>query len=92
MTDGLAALRSIEKRRPDAVVLDLTFPVLSGHVVYQEIRAQDSYARPIPVVVVTGTDLEVDPRSVACVLKKPASPERLVWAVRSCLTNGNSAS
>jgi two-component system response regulator AtoC len=50
-TTGSEALASIERARPDAVVLDVHLPDASGLETYQRIRAIDAR---IPVVLVTG--------------------------------------
>jgi DNA-binding response OmpR family regulator len=83
----LHALRVIDSDRPDLVVLDLGLPVVSGHVVHQEIAAQ-AHLRDIHVVVVTGTPDGPDGMDVACLLRKPVQPEELVRVVRTCLASG----
>ena len=85
--DGMDALRWIDHSPPDLVVLDLLLPRISGLVVQQEIAAQ-AVTRHIPVVVITGSTLEVEELEVACFLRKPVSPDRLVEAVRKCLATG----
>ena len=85
--DGLDALKRIELRRPDLLVLDLGLPTLSGVVVRQEIAAH-AYTRHIPVVVVTGRAERLDYLDVACVLRKPIEPDDLVRSVKSCLAAG----
>ena len=88
--DGYDALMSIDAHPPDLVVLDLMLPTLSGAAVQQEIAAQ-VLTRDIPVMIVTGSALDVDEREVACVLRKPISPIELVDAVRKCLASGQSS-
>ena len=87
--DGLDALRRIDTDPPALVVLDLSLPVISGVVVQQQI-ASSALTRDIPVVVVTGSPEKADGLSVACVLAKPVSPERLIRTVKSCLGAGAS--
>jgi DNA-binding response OmpR family regulator len=82
--DGLSALRTIDSNPPDLIVLDLALPMLNGHVVREQIQSQAT-TRHIPIVIVTGSDQDLNNLPVASVLKKPASPERLVWTVRNCL-------
>jgi CheY-like chemotaxis protein len=84
-SDALEALRHIDLDPPDLVVLDLFLPIMSGVVVQQEIAAH-AHTRDIPIVVVTGAD--VDLPGVPCVLRKPVSPERLVEVVGKCLVEG----
>jgi DNA-binding response OmpR family regulator len=38
-TDGRAALRCVERRRPDLILLDLEMPVLSGWTLFQSLAA-----------------------------------------------------
>jgi two-component system OmpR family response regulator len=85
--DGLDALRMIENRSPDLVVLDLMLTSLDGVSVQQELAAR-AITCDIPVVVVTGSNLEVAGINVACVLRKPVMPDRLVQTVRHCLARG----
>jgi DNA-binding response OmpR family regulator len=83
--DGIDALRRVERRRPDAVVLDLGLPRVSGRDVQRELRANPE-TRNIPIVIVSGTDVsDLNPNDFACVLRKPISVEKLVAAVQDCL-------
>jgi superfamily I DNA/RNA helicase len=82
------------RRCPTAVValanhliLDLGLPVVSGYVVQQEIAAQ-AHTRNIPIVVVTASSVEPERLQVACMLRKPVSPEQLVQTVKNCLRSG----
>ena len=85
--DGLEALQRIDHSPPDLVVLDLVLPRVSGLVVHQEIAAQ-AITRHIPVVVITGSAMPHADLDVACFLRKPISPDRLINAVRGCLAAG----
>jgi CheY-like chemotaxis protein len=83
--DGLDALRRVERTPPDAVVLDLALPRLSGRDVHRELKAHPK-THDIPVIVVSGTDTsDLDPNDFACVLKKPISIDSLIHAVQNCL-------
>jgi DNA-binding response OmpR family regulator len=85
--DGLHALHQLDQHPPDVVILDLMLPTLSGLVVQQEIAAH-AHTRNIPVVIVTGSDMNLDGVAVPCVLRKPVSPDKLVDTVRACLQSG----
>ena len=85
--DGIDALRIIEWRVPDLVVLDLMLQRLDGQSVQQELAAH-AITRNIPVVVVTGSSLEVSGVNVSCVLRKPVMPDQLVKTVRHCIVRG----
>lgn len=86
--DGLSALHILDTvPPPDLVILDLGLPVISGHMVRDELLAH-AHWRQIPVVVVTGqpgahTDLHAN-----CVLHKPVDSDLLLRTVRSCLISG----
>jgi DNA-binding response OmpR family regulator len=85
--DGLEALRMIENHPPDLVVLDLMLHTLDGVSVQQELAARAITAN-IPVVIVTGSDLDIEGANVACVLRKPVMPDKLVRTVKNCLVRG----
>ena len=82
--DGLDALHLIENQAPDLVVLDLTLHALDGVSVQQELAAR-AITASIPIVIVTGSDRDIQGANVACVLRKPVSPDQLVKTVRRCL-------
>ena len=86
-SDGAAALYRIHHNPPDLVILDLSLPTVSGLIVHQEIAAH-AHTRHIPVVVVTGSTMNLDHLDVPCVLRKPVDPETLITTVRNCLESG----
>jgi DNA-binding response OmpR family regulator len=88
-SDGFDALRAIDAAPPDLVVLDLGLPMLSGFSVQQEIAGR-AVSRRIPVVVVTGLDMDLGGLDVPCILRKPITPDALVSAIRRCLAAGAS--
>jgi DNA-binding response OmpR family regulator len=90
-SDGLVALSIIDNNPPDLVILDLELPTVSGYVVQQDIAAR-TRTRRIPIVVVTGTaDELVDQLDVACVLRKPVTPDEVIIAVRACMRSATAA-
>ena len=83
--DGIDALRRVEHKAPQAVVLDLALPRLDGRDVSRELRASPG-TRDIPIVVVSGTDMnDLNPDDFACLLRKPIHPEAVVFAVERSL-------
>jgi CheY-like chemotaxis protein len=82
--DGIDALRRIEEDRPHGIVLDLDLPRLGGRDVQQEIASRAD-TRDIPIIVVTGSDEELDPEDFRCVLRKPVQPDEVVEAVIKCV-------
>jgi DNA-binding response OmpR family regulator len=85
--DGLAALRLLDTDPPDAVILDLGLPIISGHAVRAEIAAH-AHTRDIPVIVITGGAGDHDGLGVACVLRKPVELDQLIRTVRECIASG----
>ena len=84
VSDGLEALRHLESAKPDAVVLDLNLPHVSGRDVQQELNASPE-TRHIPIIVVSGEETDqLNLDDFTCVLRKPISTDELVAAVRRC--------
>ena len=83
--DGVVALRLVENCPPDLVVLDLILQTLDGVSVQQELAASSATSE-IPVVIVTGSNIDTDPLEVASVLHKPVMPDELVKTVERCLS------
>ena len=82
--DGRAALQLAERRRPDAVVLDLNMPDVDGAEVLKQLRQRWG---AIPVVVLTGfSNREMMHRALEAgpftLLAKPCDPKELLAAVR----------
>lgn len=85
VSDGIDALRRVEREAPDAVVLDLGLPQLNGRDVQRELKSAPD-TRHIPIVVVSGNDTsDLNPDDFACVLNKPISADALVDAVQNCI-------
>ena len=77
--DGLSALKEIDRRRPNVLVLDLDLPVMNGFAVHSALLLQ-AHTRDLPVVVVSGTGWQ-SPYPVAATLTKPISADDLVATV-----------
>lgn len=90
--DGSAALESIERSRPDLVVLDLSLPGIGGLDVLRTVRGQEEMnsGAQLPIIVLSGRSGETD-RIVGLdlgaddYLVKPFSPGELSARVRSLL-------
>ena len=86
--NGREAIDLMRSQRPNAVVLDLMMPVMSGFDVLQE-RAGDPELRRIPVIVVSANRAPeiataVD-KGICAFLPKPFDINVLNALVRSCL-------
>jgi len=73
-SDGLAALASIEQQHPSLVILDLNMPCVDGWSVLRELGSHDA-TKAIPVIVVTGADVDRATLQAAAILRKPILPE-----------------
>jgi DNA-binding response OmpR family regulator len=82
--DGLEALSIVEQHPPDLVVLDLGLPLLDGISVQQEIAAHAETCH-VPIVVVTGCDIDPSSLDVPWLLRKPVTPDEVVRVVWECL-------
>ena len=88
-SNGTAALLAARQRRPDAIVLDIMLPQMSGTEVFQKLRLEIDTAK-IPVLMLTakgllseriaGLELGVDDY-----ITKPFSPRELVLRVQNLL-------
>ena len=87
--DGLAALQAARERPPDAVILDIRLPRLSGIEVCRELRAAPATAA-VPIIMLTGAvrlqELEQAYAAGATdYLVKPFSPRELQRRVEAAL-------
>jgi len=57
--DGASALRSIEERRPDVVLLDVMMPEMDGFELLERLRANRRHAT-LPVILVTARSQDED--------------------------------
>jgi DNA-binding response OmpR family regulator len=79
---GGAALRSLQREAPDAVLLDLQLPDMGGAEVFSAIRAR-AESRDAAVIILSAHTFEYgadqsfrDARTVYC--PKPVAPSRLI--------------
>ena len=90
--DGETALRLVEQRLPDLVLLDLMLPGLGGTEVFRQLKASPR-AREVPVIMLTAKSDELD-RVVGFELgaddyvTKPFSVRELVLRVKAVLRRG----
>lgn len=80
--DGAAGLERLRESRPDALLLDVMMPELSGWDVLSELRA-DPALRGLPVVLLSARDLPDDvrhgyERGASLVLSKPYDAGQLL--------------
>jgi DNA-binding response OmpR family regulator len=84
--DGLAALGALERDRPDAVLLDLTLPRISGFRLLHLLR-RDAATAGLPVLVLTARSFqeaqEVARDGADDFLTKPVAPQTAVARTRA---------
>ena len=85
-SNGYEAIHSVERHRPDLIVLDLLMPGFGGLGVQKDI-ADRAATKLIPIVIVTGSNRNLDHLAVARVLRKPVDPDTLVETVKTCLAS-----
>lgn len=89
LDNGADALRAIQAKRPDLVVLDCNMPEMGGLLVLREMRSNDALAH-IPVMILTGrrgaNDVELAYfQGADDYMKKPFDPEELVFRAEELL-------
>ncbi|MFF5860649.1 ATP-binding protein [Streptomyces sp. NPDC012751] len=77
--DGAHAVATVERERPDAVLLDLTMPGVDGYEVYRLLAAHPATART-PVVVLTALDVADVDRSRLTRVRAVLNKSRLTAA------------
>ena len=89
--DGKEALRRVEERRPDAIILDVEMPGMNGFQVLDVLRQNPDTAN-IPVLMLTAHAKDSGlfdewAQPADAFLTKPFSPTQLVSEVRRALTS-----
>jgi DNA-binding response OmpR family regulator len=96
--DGVAGLEAIKIFRPDAVVLDLMLPKMTGVELMKKVRSEADFQK-LPIIVFSNTYLTNMVQeawkagATKCLSKANCSPKQLLDVVRGTLTaNGTSPS
>lgn len=87
--NGTQALTRVSQHKPDAIVVDLVMPEMSGLELCRELKRTSATA-DIPIIACTVKDRKIDKdwarkQGVAVYLVKPCSQHDLVEAVQSVL-------
>ena len=90
-TSGAMALKIIEKKTPDLILLDIMMPEMDGYQVLTELKSKQK-TKDIPVIFLTGKTQEEDEEKglllgAADYLSKPLSPPILLARIATHLTN-----
>jgi len=91
-TGGFAALKALEERRPDLLLLDILMPGLNGYELCAEVRRQPRYAG-MKIVFLSALGNLGDPqRGIAAggddYIIKPFDPDELLGKVRDMVGPG----
>src|SRR6476620_2556231 len=81
--NGIVAIDEAIRVRPDVIVMDMSLPKLDGREAARQLRA-DERTRSIPLVMISGYDLESLPKNDGLwdhYLGKPCPPDKLVSVI-----------
>ena len=92
---GAMALKIIERKRPDLILLDIQLPVLSGYEVAERLKAEDRL-RHIPVIAITSYALSGDHDKALAAgcddyIAKPYKPQELMDCLARHLESASSS-
>jgi DNA-binding response OmpR family regulator len=94
--DGQVGFDLIRSFRPDAVILDLMLPKLTGVELMKKIRSEPDFEK-LPLIVFSNTYLTNlvqdawQAGATKCLSKSNCTPKQVIDVVRSTLSNGTSA-
>ena len=96
VSTGRAALDSIDKRRPDLIVLDVMLPDLDGFELARRLRQSEGAGTRVPVIFLTAKDATADKIQGLRLgsddyVTKPFSIEELVERVKAVLRRASGA-
>ncbi len=91
--NGEEALRKIEEKKPDLVLLDVIMPFLDGFQVLKKLR-QDAKTKDVPVIMLTSCTEEADQIKsweigISDYITKPFNPNALVTVVNRVLNESS---
>ena len=94
--DGEIGLESVRRFRPDAVILDLMLPKVSGVEVLRQVRAEPEF-KDLPIIVFSNTYLSSMVQAAwregatKCLSKANCSPKQLLEVLRTAIGNSKGA-
>lgn len=82
--NGLEALKSVRRQKPDVILLDMRMPVMGGFETISELQKNEQ-TKNIPIIVITASAMKEDFEAIdkmgAARLKKPFSKSELFRAL-----------
>src|ERR1043165_808026 len=94
--DGHAGLETIKSFRPDAVILDLMLPKITGVELMKKVRAETDFQK-LPIIVFSNTYLTNMVQeawkagATKCLSKANCTPKQLIDVVRNSVVRNGSA-
>ncbi len=90
--DGREGIEAARAERPDAILLDIQLPGMSGHDVARELR-RDARLASVPIVAVTSYAMPGDREEVLAAgctgyIEKPINPDTFVSQLEAYLVPG----
>jgi len=87
--DGVEAITTAAKLRPDLILMDIQLPIIDGYEATRRIKA-DPALKGIPIIAVTSYALSGDEelaRSAGCdaYVSKPYSPRKMLAKIKQLL-------
>src|ERR1039457_7002231 len=88
--DGLAGLETVHSFQPDAVILDLMLPKMTGVALIKQLRSEPDFQK-LPVIVFSNTYLSNMVQeawkagATKCLSKANCTPKQLIEVVRGLL-------
>jgi PAS domain S-box-containing protein len=92
--DGKEAMAAVDRRRPDAILLDLKMPYMDGYEVLEALKGSPE-TQDIPVVIMSAYQLDYERANIlrlaAQLVGKPFDVEEFVSHVESVMTEGEAS-
>ena len=85
--DGVAAVQTARREMPDAVIMDLTLPLMDGWEAARLLKAEPDTAA-IPLIAISGFAIgesEAKDAGFEATLEKPCAPDRLALTVAALI-------
>lgn len=95
VSDGETGYAEVQKRLPDAIILDLMLPGMQGLELCRMLRSKGRTAR-VPILILTAKEEEIDKligfeMGADDYITKPFSPRELIARLRAVLRRGGEA-
>lgn len=87
--DGVEALATVEKERPDLILLDILMPKMNGYEVCRRLKADERY-RDIPIIYLTAKAQEEEMKAAIemgadAYIAKPFEPADLIGTINKLI-------